>query len=272
MAPPPYRFTSYDLASSVEVARALKDRPSGGASADELAVFLGYSKAKNGAFLTRLANARLFGLVEGPSSALRPTERALRILLPDYPATAEKARLEAFEDVPLYKAFLDHYHGETLPDEAGMKNALETRWTINADKSSMVLARLMDSAEQAGLFKVAGNRTKMVRPSFSTATATQRTPPLQAVEPADTVPVRQRGTEEAGEPRQRVRANKIIDGVLEMLPDERAWDEASLKNWLDFFEGGLRLYYKLPRPVASPSANGAKLPSPSREGGGDPMT
>lgn len=238
MAPPAFPFTSYDLDSSIEVPKAI--RANGGvASAAELAFRLGYKSANNGAFLTRVANARRFALVEGPSSALRATQLALSIVQPDYPATADRARLEAFESVPLYKAVLDAYHGEPLPDESGMRNALQTRFEITEEKVAFVLTRLMDSAEQAGLFKTAGNRTRMLRPTFTVEDVPppkedESTPP--PVTPPAPLPPSSSGP----------RADKMIDGVLDHLPDKE-WTDDGLRQWLTFFEDALRIYYKLPR-------------------------
>jgi hypothetical protein len=244
MAPPPFRFTSYDLDSSIEVARVLLERGNGVASADELAVFLGYSKAKNGAFLTRLANARLFGLVEGPSNQLRPTTRAVRLLRPDYPANADRARLEAFEEVPLFKVVLDHYHGQTLPDDTGLRNALETRWGIAANKSAFVLSRLMDSAEQAGLFRIAGNRSKMVRPTFQVGHESHVAEDGNgAGGDEDDLGSDHGGTD--GHQRHP-RGHKLIDGALELLPDGD-WTEEEMQQWLLLMEMALRVAYRLPK-------------------------
>jgi hypothetical protein len=255
VAAPPYRFTTYDLDGSLEVARVLKERGNGLASADELAIWLGYSKAKNGAFLARLANARLFGLVDGQSSELRLTQRALDILQPDYPTTAARARLEAFEQVPLYKAVLDHYHGQVLPDETGMKNALESRWKINADKSTHVLTRLLDSAEQAGLFKVAGNRSKMVRPTFGrdgepSKPRVDGEVSVARVHQGNVFQANRGGDlgDGAGAP-AGARDHKLIDGALDLLPPPPPageWSEAGLKQWIAFIESALRVVYQLP--------------------------
>ena len=240
MAGPQFRFTTFDLNSCLEMADAL--HAGGGLmTAAELASRCGYKSDNNGSFNTRLANAKLFGLIDGPSSALKITARSLAILRPDYPVTAEKARLEAFEAVPLFKEVLREYNGQPLPDPAGLANALTTRWHINADKAAMVTARLLDSADQAGLFKVAGNRSKMIRPTFSVAGGPGATRPAE--EPASVDRARAGG----GSPGAGARSNKIIDGVLDELPADRSWDEQSLIQWLGFFEDALRLYYRLPR-------------------------
>lgn len=242
MATPQYRFTSYDLDTCIEMAKAIQDG-GGQLSAAALAHRLGYKSEVNGSFNTKLANARLFGLVEGVASALRPTQRALAILHPDYPAVADRARLEAFESVPLFSAVLDEYHGQPLPDETGLRNALTTRWQILPEKVAMVSGRLLDSAEQAGLFKVAGSRTKMIRPTFNGGAGA--TPPKAEHKIQEKPP-----PPPASPPATGARASKIIDGVLDMLPTTDTWNEQELTQWLAFFENALRLYYKLPSGAA----------------------
>lgn len=240
MAAPPFKFTSHDLNASIEVAKIIEDH-GGIASQDELAVWLGYKSKNNGAFLSRIASARAFGLLAGQSPAMEPSLRARNILRPDFPATEQRARLEAFEDVPLYKAVLDHYHGQALPDAKGLRNALETRWQIHTDRSASVMSRLMDSAEQAGLFNAAGDRTRMIRPSLGDSArrpvATQEPGPsstgASAVPPAAAA--------------QDARHHKLIDGALDMLPEIGApWPEGELDQWLRFFEAALRVVYRVP--------------------------
>jgi len=251
MSSPTYRFAIFDLDSCLAVAKAAHDL-GGVASTEELADKLGYKSANNGSFNTRLANTRLFGLLEGSASSITPSDRARSILFPDYPETEARARLAAFEAVPLYKTFLDAYHGQPLPDDAGLRNALATRFGINEDKVPVVLARMLDSAEEAGLFSAAGGRTKMIRPTLRPAPGS-REPNLAN----ETLGPRE------GQPQpQGPRANKVIDGVLDLLPtDPKGWDEAGFLQWLSFFEGALRLYYGL---------GATRTGQAARPGGGSP--
>jgi hypothetical protein len=260
MASPPYRFASYDLDASIDVAKAIEDG-GGVLNTHELASRLGLKNASSGTFLTRMANARLFGLVEGPGSELRASKRAIDILRPDYPATAARARLEAFEEVPLYKAVLDEYHGRILPDTAGLKNALTAKWGIEADRAGFVLIRLLESAEQAGLFSTAGDRSKMVR--ASSATAPTRIP---AASPEQT-PGK---SEAARDPNSQLGTIKkfptLIEGALEMLPPPgESWSEDQLVFWVGFFEDALRVVYKLPRRPES-LATGVQRPAEGHDG------
>jgi hypothetical protein len=259
MASPKYRFTSFDLDSCLEVAKAIHDH-GGRLSSAELAARLNYKSDNNGSFNTRLANARLFGLVTGTAAALSTTPLSIAILDPDYPVAAAHARLAAFESVPLFKAVLEHFHGQQLPDESGMRTALTTQFEITTEKAQMVLARLMESAEQAGLFRTTNNRSRMIRPTLPSADVpvTQPEPPAPHFE-------NDRNGSTGDRDRVGVRTNKMIDGALDMLPDERTWDEASLGLWLRFFEGALRVYYKIPESTAPGSSNGARTHRPHEE-------
>lgn len=233
------RYPRYDLPASIEAARGLQERGGGVASANELASYLGYSGTNNGAFLNRIAAAKLFGLIEGQKAALRITRRGLNILHPDYEATLMRAKVDAFLSVPLYKAFLDEYEGKALPSEEGMLNVLQSRYGVSPSRAQATLTNLLDSAEEAGLFSVAGARTKMVR-STAALTLGERLQP--ALPDAPDAKVSDRSEAPAGG------YPKILEAALDELPTSGTWDEDQLSEWLDWFEGALRVHYKLPRP------------------------
>jgi hypothetical protein len=230
------RYPSYDLDAAIEVARQIHERGTGDvASAKELAEFLGYKSIENGAFLNRVASARLFGLVEGPSPAIKVTARALDILAPDYPDSADRARLAAFDAVPLFNAFLEGYEGKELPDTQGLRNAV-IRLGVGDKVAGFAVTKLLDSAEQARLFRVAGNRTKMIRPTLSGLSEKSK----ENGQKRDYGSNQEEYGGEHGLPR-------IAAAALELLPQDRDWDEAEFTEWLDFFERALRVHYRLPR-------------------------
>lgn len=237
------RFPKYDLDPSIEVARQLHQRGGGQASGNELATYLGYKSTNNGAYLSRVAAARHFGLVEGVSPIIKVTPLAMDILRPDYPESAQRARVTAFLTVPLFRRFLLETEGRPMPDPQGVKNILNRLGVPDAETGAAML-RLMESADQAGLFKIAGNRSKMIRPSSTDAErGGHRTDPENGpIAPAsDSAGPQDRGAV------SDARFPKIIDGALDALPKERQWDEAELSEWLDFFERALRVHYRLPR-------------------------
>jgi hypothetical protein len=234
---PEYRSPAYDLEQSLEVARQISERGSGASvSGHELAKLLGYSGVNNGAYLTRMAATRLFGFVEGPASMISVTDRAERILHPDYPQTADQARLEAFRAVPLYDAFLNAFRGRELPDDQGMINTLTSRFKVPVKDARSVLARLLATADQAGLFRIAGSRTRMIEPSVSP----DRPAASSNASEAATPPPPERDL-----PNRRF--PKILDGVLELMPSSPPWDESEYLEWLAFFDQACRVYYRIPR-------------------------
>ncbi|CAN5701368.1 hypothetical protein BH24CHL5_BH24CHL5_03080 [soil metagenome] len=234
--PPALRSPAYDLDQSLEVARKIVDRGAGATlSQPELAAFLNYKSVNNGAFITRVASARHFGLIDGIKNAYRATPLAEAIIHPDYPETAAQARLEAFRNVPLYSAYLDAFRGRPLPDDVGAVNALVSRFGIPQKDAKSILARLMASAEQAGLFKVAGSE-RMIEPTVGSAPTAQ--PPADKLELS--------GTYVVGEATTR-RFPKIIDGALDLMPSGPPWDEAEYQEWLSFFDQACRVYYRVAR-------------------------
>jgi len=159
------KFAAYSLADSIALAKAIHDKGGGSATHDQLAAFLGYKSAHNGAYLDRLASAKLYGLVEGDGRQLRLTDRAQGILMPVYPELVRPVLLEAFFAVPLFKAVFDEYRGKELPPEFGLKNALRTQFGVTAGRTDVAYRSLMDSADQAGLFEIKGSRTQLIVPS-----------------------------------------------------------------------------------------------------------
>src|SRR6266516_2779207 len=75
-------FPVYALADCVVAAKAIYEKGGGTATTDQLAAYLGYKSANNGAFINRVAASKLFGLIEGPPNRLTLTPLAQKILLP----------------------------------------------------------------------------------------------------------------------------------------------------------------------------------------------
>lgn len=233
-----FRYPKYDLDQSVDVARKIHERGAGSTlSSHELAALLDYSGTNNGAYLNRVAAARLFGLIDGQADAISVTDRAERILRPDYPETAEQARLEAFRIIPLYSAFLEAFRGRELPDSKGMANALVTRFKVPEPEAGQILGRLLRSAGQAGLFRVAGSG-RMIEPTISNrANLSNRDEPV-VLAPSSLLTTPDPGAR---------RFPKIIDGALDLMPAGPPWDEAEYREWLAFFDQACRVYYRITR-------------------------
>jgi hypothetical protein len=151
MARSTFRSVTYDLDAAVAAARYVS-RSDAGVSSQELAPALGYSGVKNGAFLTRLANARLFGLVAGSSSQVTLSDRGRRALSSDG-AESAAARAEAFLSVPLFRAVFDQYADRRVPGPDDLESVLRSDFGEPDAKARVSAAKLLDSARQAQLIR-----------------------------------------------------------------------------------------------------------------------
>jgi hypothetical protein len=171
-------FPYFDLDQSVEVARTMHERAGGVCDISQLATLLGYSGVSNGSFRTRVSSAKMFGLIEDADDRkLRVSTRGRRIAAPVTPADERAARVEAFLAVDLFKQVFDTYNGTTLPENVGLRNLLQNQYQVVPDRVIPTVRILLDSAEQAGLFATAGNRSRMVMPLGITTPAVTPPPP-----------------------------------------------------------------------------------------------
>lgn len=171
-------FPYWDLDSAVEVAKTMHERAGGVCDNAQLATMLGYSGVRNGSFRTRVSAVRMFGLIEDTDDQkLRVSARGRRIVAPITPTDGRNARVEAFLAVDLFKKVFDRYHGTTLPENVGLRNLLQNEYQVVTDRVAPTVRILIDSAQQAGLFDAAGNRTRMVMPLGASAPPAPTTPP-----------------------------------------------------------------------------------------------
>lgn len=139
-------FPYTPLADGEQVATALLRR-GGTAPIDELAAELG-QVTTSGAFRTKLATARTFGVisVRRGQALLTPLGRAIVD-----PAKASKARADAFLTVPLYRAIYEEHRGHTLPNSDGIENVMK-RLGVSPKQTERARQAFQRSAEQAGFF------------------------------------------------------------------------------------------------------------------------
>jgi hypothetical protein len=154
----------YDLAQSIVVAQTIHEQGGGACSREQLAPLLKYSGTNNGGFLTRVSAAKMFGLIDESGETLRITDRAKSILSPVIAQDAERAKVEAFLAVDLFRQVFERFKGQMLPQETGLKNLLANTYQVVPGRLVPALRVMMDSAETAGFFKTAGNRSRMVMP------------------------------------------------------------------------------------------------------------
>jgi len=240
-----------DLGSAVDFARKVREG-GGDLSTHEVAARLGYKSVENGAYRGRLTAVKMYGLVDG-RGRLRVTELANRIIQPERPDVRQAALIEAFENVPLFKAFLDEFHGQSLDGLDGA-SALMNRWGVKEAKAGLAFATLRKSAEQAGLFSTAPD--KMIRPTIRLGA----NPPVPKQEkeeqPERMIQMPQVVTPPV--PQDPPAIPKLVEGALELLPSrEDGWTDEGLEEFVELFRMILRNVYGL----SSPSQKGGTVSS-----------
>ncbi len=176
MARSRFRSVRYDLAAAVEVAR-LADSAGGTIAPDLLAPALGYSGTNNGAYLSRIASARLFGVVAGRGSRLELTDRGRQILAAAEP-DASLARREAFLAVPLFRAVAEVAEANqgAFPDD--LAGWLVEDFGEVAPKAQTIADQLLASAGQAGLLERTEQGKFQLRTSLTNFTSVDKPPSL----------------------------------------------------------------------------------------------
>jgi hypothetical protein len=129
---------------------------------------------------------------------------------------AEQAKVQAFLSVDLFKKIYDQFHGTTLPPEVGLKNLLETTYRVVPDRVTPTVRIMLDSEEYAGLFKAAGNRTRMTMPLTLPGGSGKMVPPQPAA--AAETPKNGGGNGGGGGDGTEDGIDSAIRGLLRRLP------------------------------------------------------
>ena len=157
-------FPAYALSDSIDVAHAIHNKGGGYATREQTAAFLEYKSTSNGAYLSRVGAAKLFGLLVEENKTIRLKPLAIKILMPESDEERQSALIEAFFTVPLFKAVYDEYRGKDLPEGLGLRNALRNKFQVVPKRIDFAFRALFDSAQTAGFFNTRGNRSQLILP------------------------------------------------------------------------------------------------------------
>jgi hypothetical protein len=164
------RYPVFDLNSSLAVAKAVKEQGGDACSPEQLGAFLGYQNTGGGGFVARVSAAKQFGLIETVQGRYRSTTRAEAILWPVTPESRQRALVDAFLSVPLFKQLYDRHRNQRLPEEFGMRNLMVTQYGVpKGERAAKAYHVMMDSAALAGFFTAtSGRRTHLIEPVMGT--------------------------------------------------------------------------------------------------------
>lgn len=130
------------------IAKKLHEEYGGQAKPDQLAGSLKASP-RSGAFRTKVATARTFGVVSVGRESITLTPLGRQLV---DPKTSAAARAQAFMAVPLFSALAAAYKGVALPPDAGLERKIHD---LGVSPKQVAKARqtFKKSAELAGFFR-----------------------------------------------------------------------------------------------------------------------
>ena len=146
-------FPYLDEENAVEIATGVHEVGGSGCDWDQLAAHL-KAAAQGGGFRLRMICAKQFGFVMYDKGKIALTSLGLRVVDPQQ---QRAAKVEAFLQVPLYKAVYDKFRGGTLPPLAGLEREMQALGVApkQADKARQAFQR---SAKYAGFFEFGADR------------------------------------------------------------------------------------------------------------------
>lgn len=230
-------FPYGDLDDAVEFAHAVHAVGGQSCGIEQVAAYLKQS-ASSGAFRLRLSFPRVFGFTENERGTVSLTLLGQRVVDPKQEAAA---RVDAFLNVPLYKAIYEKYKSFTLPPPAALEREMEKLGVSpkQKDKARQVFDR---SAKQAGFTWAGADR--LVLPVLKDKGEEVAPPPKQKPLEAGTPGADKSGkgrSSGGGEPPDRT---DMVMMLLRYLP-ESGLDNDQLARWLRAAEVNLRMAYNI---------------------------
>ncbi len=237
------RFPYGDLNDAIAVAGAVHQL-GGKCGADQLAPELGHDNVDSGAYGAKVATARIFTLITTSKDGITLTPLGHRMV---DPLQVDRARVDAFLAVPLYKALYEKVKGYTLPPTSLGLEAVLVELGVAEKQKDKARQALQRSADHAGFFYQ--GRDRLVLPAV-------------ANRPSE-------GHVETGQGDQRGQDDRpggsgsgpsyptLIKGMLEKLPKEgSSWSKEDRDQWIKAIELILDMVYTVtaeaPKLLAAP--------------------
>lgn len=227
-------FPYMDLNAAIEVAKGIFQRCGpGDCQNDELAAQLELSPTSSG-FRSRIAAARIFGLINSPrgSESVSLTDLGRRII---DTASAREAKAEAFLKVELFRTVYETFRGQQIPPPAALERQMR-ELGVSAKQTERARQLLERSAESAGFYE--SGRDRLVRPALGAHQPLSGAKHEAGKESSDS-------GGDGGGGNQSDEIDPIIKGLLARLPKSgEKWPRKKRELWLDLLRGSFDLIYE----------------------------
>jgi hypothetical protein len=254
-------FPYMDLDTAISVAQAIMGAGGVALTREQLAGVMKVS-AGNGTFITKVATARIFGLIASVQGKYELTNLGFAIIDNDE-SSQRAAKAEAFLTVPLYKRTYEEFKGKQLPPRAGLEQAF-VKFGVAPKQAYNARLAFDRSADQAGFFPAGPDRliepilrgpTGPTGPSGPTGASSYVTGPTGPTGPSGPpagglhermsadLPVRPRFYGGGGE--VGLELDQLIVGLLKRLPKPgEEWGAEKRARWLQTLAANFDMVYQ----------------------------
>jgi hypothetical protein len=202
----------------------------------------------SGGFRAQIAAARLFGLVVVNRDTVSLTPRGRAILETDRQA---QAKLDAFLDVPLFRAIFEKFKGYALPPDVGLETEIR-RFGVAPKQVTRARQTFQRSAFQAGFF--ASGRERLTMPA---ANQVPVTPVNEHPSQGDHHGGRGGGRRDgggggrsdsggagAGGAGSGIIRHHLIQGLVDMIPEVgSSWPATAQESWINLAKNIFAVLY-----------------------------
>lgn len=238
------QFPYGDLNDAIEVVKKMHERGGMTCTLDQLCAWLGHENINSGTFRTKVAAARMLGLIE--TSRDNITMRPLGSQILD-PQRQTQAKVSAFLSVPLYREIYTRYKGGMLPKDVGLENEMRMLGVAakQTDKARQAFQR---SAKQAGLFGQGEDR--LVLPGGTTADDVPGAtivplPPGAGLEDGQEKRKNGGGSGGGENPPPLDDVDPLIAGLVRRLPKaDSDFPKSKRKKWMSTLDSAFDMIYK----------------------------
>lgn len=235
----------FDLDTSIKVAETIHGVGGGSCSSDQLAHWLNYKTTRSGTYLTRIAAARQFGLIESMGDRHSVTDRGMRIVAPVMDTDATQAKIDAFMGVELFSKVYQRFRGSTLPADGGLKNLFASpEYAILPDRIDAAIRVLINSAEQAGFLVTSGDQRRLIMPSVAGATAPKAQSISEEEKQTPAAPSEKpKGSSHTGVEHTGGVHSAIVGLLRELPPPGTPWPNSKKQRFLTAFQSTIDFIY-----------------------------
>lgn len=143
--------------NALEVARAVSD--SGGANSEVQKSVIAHalqSSANSGAFIQRLASAKIYGVIEGGRNGYRLTNDAKLYFFPSTEGEKRNALLTLLKSAPIFAEIIKRFDGNRIPSADLLANVLLREFGLPESWKDRVARFFLKAAGDAGVLDAQG--------------------------------------------------------------------------------------------------------------------